>query len=217
MAVLPLFPLGTVLMPRAHLPLQVFEPRYLQLLQDLLENQDRQTPLLGVVAIREGFEVGDQSVKALHPVGCAAQVTHVAALGERRFLVVSTGISRFRLERLDEGAGTPYLCGVVSWLNEPMGAREAVEDLATRLGTELARYRDDVGAEPLQPPSDPWELSYWVPQAVTLDLADRQLLLASSDTESRLRLALQLVRRERMVIASLGAVVPPPEPPVNLN
>jgi len=215
--VLPLFPLGTVLMPGAHLPLQVFEPRYLQLLQDLLEQQDRQTPLFGVVAIREGFEVGDQSARALHPVGCAAQLTHVAALGERRFLVVSTGISRFRLERLDEGAGTPYLCGVVSWLSEPLGDRDAVDDLATRLRTELARYRDDVGAEPLQPPGDAWDLSYWVPQAVTLDLADRQLLLASSDTEGRLRLALQLVRRERMVIASLGAVVSPPEPPVNLN
>jgi len=161
--------------------------------------------------------VGDQSARALHPVGCAAQLTHVAALGERRFLVVSTGISRFRLERLDEGAGTPYLCGVVSWLSEPLGDRDAVDDLATRLRTELARYRDDVGAEPLQPPGDAWDLSYWVPQAVTLDLADRQLLLASSDTEGRLRLALQLVRRERMVIASLGAVVSPPEPPVNLN
>ncbi len=214
---LPLFPLGTVLMPGAQLPLQIFEPRYLQLLQDLLEHQDRQPPVFGVVAIREGFEVGEQSAKAMHPVGCAAQVVHAAALGERRFLVVSTGISRFRLEGLDETADTPYLCGVVSWLSEPMGDREAVDDLAARLRTELAAYRDDVGAEPLRPPADPWDLSYWVPQAVTLDLADRQLLLASSDTEARLRLAVQLVRRERVVIASLGAVVRPPEPPVNLN
>ena len=87
MAVLPLFPLGTVLMPGAQLPLQVFEQRYLQLLHDLVEKQDRQTPVFGVVAIREGYEVGDQ-VLALHAVGCAAQLTHVAALGDRRFLVV---------------------------------------------------------------------------------------------------------------------------------
>ena len=62
-----------------------------------------------------------------------------------------------------------------------------------------------------------WDLSYWTPAAVTLDLGDRQLLLASSDTESRLRLGLQLVRRERAVVASLGAVARLPDPPVNLN
>lgn len=216
MAVLPLFPLGTVLMPGAQLPLQVFEQRYLQLLHDLVEKQDRQTPVFGVVAIREGYEVGDQ-VRALHAVGCAAQLTHVAALGESRFLVVSTGISRFRLEGIDDSAQTPYLSGVVSWLSEPLGDPDAVAGLASRLRAELAGYRDDVGGEPLEPPAEPWDLSYWVPQAVTLDLADRQLLLASSDTEARLRLALKLVRRERAVIASLGAVARPPEPPVNLN
>jgi Lon protease-like protein len=217
MAVLPLFPLGTVLMPGARLPLQVFEPRYLQLLSDLVEHQDERPPLFGVVAIREGFEVGDDGVSALYPVGCAARLTHAAAMGEDRFLIVSTGIARFHLDTVDEAAGTPYLLGLVTWLDEPLGDRDAVADLATRLGTELKRYRDDVGAEPLEPPHDPAALAWWVPQAITLDLGDRQLLLAASDTEARLRLALQLVRRERAVLDSLGAVGRPPDPPVNLN
>lgn len=217
MAALPLFPLGTVLMPGAQLPLQIFEPRYLQLLRDLIENQDHQTPLFGVVAIREGYDVGESRVRALHPVGCAAQVTHAAALGDRRFLVVTRGISRFRLHHIEEGGGEPYLTAEVSWLSEPQGDPLAVAELAARLRVELAAYREDVGADPLEPPGTSWDLSYWVPEAVMLDLTDRQLLLASSDTESRLRLALQLVRRERAVVASLGAVVRPPEPPVNLN
>ena len=217
MAVLPLFPLGTVLMPGAQLPLQVFEPRYLQLLHDLIENQDRQVPVFGVVAIREGHEVGADGVKALHAVGCAAQLTQAASLGDNRFLVISTGISRFRLEGVDEAAGTVYPTGVVSWLSEPLGDRDAVAALAPRLRSELLRYRADVGADPLEPPVDPWELSYWVPRALILDIGDRQLLLASSDTEARLRLGLQLVRREQAVHAALGAVGRPPEPPVNLN
>jgi Lon protease-like protein len=217
MAVLPLFPLGTVLVPGAQLPLQVFEPRYLQLLSDLVEQQDEHPPLFGVVAIREGFEVGDDGVRALYPVGCAARLTHVAELGDRRFLIVSTGVARFHLDAIDEAAGTPYLRGIVSWLDEPLGDPAAVAELAGRLRTELLRYRDDVGAEPLEPPDDPAELAWWVPQAMTLDLGDRQLLLAASDVEARLRLALQLVRRERAVLDSLGAVGRPPEPPLNLN
>jgi Lon protease-like protein len=217
MALLPLFPLGTVLMPGAQLPLQIFEPRYLQLLRDLIDGQEHQTPVFGVIAIREGHEVGDARVKALHPVGCAAQLTHAAPLGDNRFLVVSRGISRFRLHHIDAGAGEPYLTAEISWLSEPEGDPAAVADLATRLREEVAAYRRDVGADPLAPPVESWDLSYWTPAAVTLDLGDRQLLLASSDTESRLRLALQIVRRERAVVASLGAVARLPDPPVNLN
>jgi Lon protease-like protein len=217
MAVLPLFPLGTVLVPGGQLPLQVFEPRYLQLLSDLVEHQDERPPVFGVVAIREGFEVGDEGVRALYPVGCGARLTHAAAMGEGRFLVVSTGLARFHLDGVDETADTPYLIGLVTWLDEPLGDPGAVADLAGRLRTEVARYRDDVGAEPLEAPHDPADLAYWLPQAMTFDLGDRQRLLASSDTEARLRLALQLVRRERAVLDSLGAVGRPPEPPVNLN
>lgn len=217
MAVLPLFPLGTVLVPGAQLPLQVFEPRYLQLLSDLVEQQDERPPVFGVVAIREGYEVGDDGVKALYPVGCAARLTHAAAMGEGRFLIVSTGTYRFHLDAIDESADTPYLRGVVTWLDEPLGDPGTCADLAARLRTELGRYRDDVGAEPLEPPDDPAELAWWAPQAMTLDLGDRQLLLAADDTEARLRLALQLVRRERAVLDSLGAVGRPPDPPLNLN
>lgn len=217
MVLLPLFPLGTVLMPGAQLPLQIFEPRYLQLLRDLIDDQERQTPVFGVVAIREGIEVGEAGVRALHPVGCAAQLTHAAPLGDNRFLVVTRGISRFRLHHIDASAGEPYLTAEISWLSEPEGDPAAVADLATRLRDEVAAYRRAVGADPLAPPVESWDLSYWTPAAVALDLGDRQLLLASSDTESRLRLGLQLVRRERAVVASLGAVARLPDPPVNLN
>ena len=51
----------------------------------------------------------------------------------------------------------------------------------------------------------------------SLDVADRQALLESSDTESRLRLGLELVRREREFAAALGAVARPPIPPLSLN
>src|ERR1043166_7667571 len=90
----PLFPLGTVLFPGAPLPLHIFEPRYRQLVADLLElpEDERQ---FGVIAIQAGREVGADGVKALHEVGCSAHVTathpgadgtyELEAIGTRRF------------------------------------------------------------------------------------------------------------------------------------
>jgi len=216
MATLPLFPLGTVLMPGGRLPLQIFEPRYVQLLKDLLDGQDERLPVFGVIAIREGFEVGDDGVRALHPVGCGALLTQAAALEDERFLVVSEGTDRFRLDAIDESAGTPYTTARVTWLPEPDGDVPAITVLAARLRAELTAFAAATGAEPELPTEDR-SLAYAVPDTVSLDVADRQRLLASSDTESRLRLGIRLVRREREFASALGAVGRAPIPPFSLN
>jgi len=216
MATLPLFPLGTVLMPGARLPLQIFEPRYVQLLKDLLDGQDERLPVFGVIAIREGFEVGDDGVRALHPVGCGALLVQAAALEGERFLAVSEGADRFRLDAIDESAGTPYTTARVTWLPEPDGDVPAITVLAARLRAELTAFAAATGAEPELPTEDR-SLAYAVPDTVSLDVADRQRLLASSDTESRLRLGIRLVRREREFASALGAVGRAPIPPFSLN
>jgi Lon protease-like protein len=214
---LPLFPLGTVLMPGAQLPLQIFEPRYVALLRDLLAGQDERSPVFGVVAIREGYEVGDDGVRALHPVGCAAQLTQAAALEGERFLIVSHGTDRFRLDGIDADAGTPYATAEVTWLDEPEGDAVAVAELGARVRVELMSFATTVGASELELPEDNGLLAYSVPRTVSLDIADRQRLLECTDTEARLRLALQLIHREREIAAALGAVANPPTPPTNLN
>ena len=217
MATLPLFPLGTVLLPGAQLPLQIFEPRYVALLRDLIEAQEESTPLFGVVAIREGYEVGDDGVRALHPIGCAALLTQAAELEDERYLVISVGTDRFRLDGINADAATPYVTGEVTWLDEPGGDGDRVTRLAGRMRDELTAYGALLGLEEPDLPSDDRLLSYAVPQTVPLDVADRQSLLESTDTESRLRLGLSLVRRERQFVIALGAVAQPPHPPMNLN
>jgi Lon protease-like protein len=218
MAILPIFPLATVLMPGARLPLQIFEPRYVQLLRDLLDAQEERLPVFGVVAIREGFEVGEDAVRALHPVGCGALLTQAAALEGERFLVVSQGTDRFRLDEVDELA-RPYVTARVTWLTEPDGDAAAVARLGAQLRTELATFAATVGKEldVAELPTDDRSLAYAVPDGVSLDVADRQRLLECTDTESRLRLGLQLVRRETEFAAALGAVAPPAVPPFSLN
>ena len=215
MAQLPLFPLGTVLVPGATLPLQLFEPRYIELLSDLVNQME--VPEFGVVAIRQGHEVGPDAVRDLHEVGCVARVLQAAAVGDGRYLVLSTGVRRFRLDALVTGAGTAYLTGDVTFLEEGTGDADEVADLAERLGRELHAYATTVGAEEPEWPADPEELSYAVGTAVGLDLGDRQRLLAAADTESRLRLGLSLVRRERQLAATLGVVSLPPEQGYNPN
>lgn len=216
MATLPLFPLGTVLMPGARLPLQIFEPRYVQLLRDLLDAQDERSPVFGVVAIREGVEVGEDGVRALHPIGCGALLTQAAALEGERFLIISEGTDRFHLDAIDGGAGTPYATGRVTWLTEPDGDPATIVELAARLRSELTDFAAATGQE-AEIPTDDRALAYAVPDTVSLDVADRQRLLESNDTESRLRLGLQLTQRELEFATALGAVAKPPLPPFSLN
>lgn len=201
------------------MPLQIFEPRYVAMLRDLIAGQDEKPPVFGVLAIRQGFEVGGDGVRALHPVGCGALLTQAAALGDQRFLVVCEGTDRFTLNSI-EAAGTDYFTADVTWIPEETGDEAAVPSLAGRLRAEIAAFRQATNGtvgDDETPPSDDRELSYWVPEAVNLDLAERQRLLESPDTAARLRLGLSIVRRERALAETLGAVAPPQDRPLNLN
>ncbi|TPG14738.1 LON peptidase substrate-binding domain-containing protein [Pedococcus bigeumensis] len=215
MARVPLFPLGTVLVPGATLPLQVFEPRYIEMLSDLVNAMD--VPEFGVVAIRLGHEVGADSVRDLHEVGCLARVIHAAPVGDGCYFVLSTGLHRFHLDALVHGAGTAYLTGEVTVLEERAGDVEEVAGLAQRLRSALGAYARTVGAEAPDWPTDAVDLSHAVGAALGLDLGDRQRLLAAADTETRLRLGLRLVQRERQLAATLGVVPPSPEHAYNPN
>ena len=124
-AVIPLFPLGTVLVPGFVLPLHVFEPRYRQLVADLSTRPEDDRGF-GVVAIREGHEVGDTGVKAMYDVGTLALLRTVTPYPDGRSDLVTNGDARFRLLRLVD-TGTPYFSGEVEWLDEPDGGEpEAV-------------------------------------------------------------------------------------------
>src|SRR5689334_6137633 len=93
---IPLFPLGTVLLPGAPLPLHIFEERYRRLVADLLDLPEDERHF-GVIAIQSGREVGADGVKALHEVGCLAHVvaTHPGADGT--YELETIGTRRFRL------------------------------------------------------------------------------------------------------------------------
>src|SRR5690242_6891596 len=99
------------------MPLHVFEDRYRALVHHLLTISDKSLRLFGVVAIREGYEVGSHGAQSLHRVGCVAQMTSVTPHSDGRFDIEILGRSRMRLGRLDTGGN--YLVGEVDTLEDP--------------------------------------------------------------------------------------------------
>ncbi|NDV02584.1 LON peptidase substrate-binding domain-containing protein [Pseudoroseicyclus tamaricis] len=100
-----LFPLpGAVLLPRARLPLQIFEPRYLAMMDDVLKTPER---LIGMIQ-----PTRDDS--GLHSVGCAGRVTSFNETDDGRYMITLMGRSRFRLVEEVEGF-TPYRRAKVDW------------------------------------------------------------------------------------------------------
>jgi Lon protease-like protein len=111
---LPLFPLSTVLFPQMPLSLLIFEERYRALVAELLDRPPEQRSF-GVVAIRDGYEVGELAVHSAHRVGCEAFVRQVQRRPDGRFDLEAVGRRRFRvLEVNDEQA---FLTGDVAWLD----------------------------------------------------------------------------------------------------
>lgn len=99
--VIPVFPLdGAVLLPRGELPLQVFEPRYLNMVDDAMAG-DR---MIGMVQTKPG---GERVRPNLAEIGCAGRITSFAETSDGRYLITLTGVCRFEVG--DELPGrTPY-------------------------------------------------------------------------------------------------------------
>ncbi len=204
-----LFPLGTVLVPGQVLPLHVFEPRYRQLVHDLIDAPDhpRRGRSFGVVSIRTGHEVGANSARSLSMVGTAARVQTVEKYDDGRYDMVTVGTDRFEINELDVSA--PYLQANVTWLTEFAG--ESTDPLVASVSEQFVAYRERL-RDMLDPipfdslPHDPIELSYLVATAMVLDRADRQTLLEKPDSATRLRAELSLLRRESALAVHLPSI-----------
>ncbi|EYD74703.1 Uncharacterized protein, similar to the N-terminal domain protein of Lon protease [Rubellimicrobium mesophilum DSM 19309] len=118
-----IFPLpGALLLPRARLPLHIFEPRYLAMVDDVLKTPAR---LVGMIQPYEG-PGGDQ----LHSIGCAGRLSAFSETEDGRYMITLSGVSRFRLLHEVEGF-TPYRRCDVSWtgFEHDRGSAEKDPDL----------------------------------------------------------------------------------------
>ena len=139
---IPVFPLpGALLLPRAKLPLHIFEPRYLQMLEDALKTPERVIGMIQPNGKRNGEGSG------LQTIGCAGRVTQFSETEDGRYFITLCGLSRFRVKTEVEGF-TPYRRCAVDWagFDADLGQTECDEvfDRAALMGL-LGRYLDARG------------------------------------------------------------------------
>jgi hypothetical protein len=104
-AVIAIFPLpGALLLPRGQMPLNIFEPRYLAMIDDALRSGAR---LIGMIQPDPAHPGQDRTKSQLFRVGCIGRITQLAESGDGRYLVQLTGVARYRLEE-ELAIGTPY-------------------------------------------------------------------------------------------------------------
>jgi hypothetical protein len=208
MTVMPMFPLGSVLMPGGLLTLHVFEPRYRALVQTCLESGDHE---FGVVLIDRGSEVGGGDVR--RDAGTVARMVQVGETPDGRYAVVAVGTRRIQVRTwLPDD---PYPQALVDeWVDEPGEApmadeiADVIEELASRsrraaalaleLGDEVGAHGDDISEDPLV-------ASYQLASLAPLGAADRYDLLCARGARARLAaLARQLDDVEAVLQFRLG-------------
>jgi len=132
---IPVFPLpGALLLPRARLPLHIFEPRYLQMLDDTMKTSHR---LIGMIQPRE---VPGVKEKKLHAIGCAGRLTGFSETEDGRYMISLSGISRFRVKEEITGF-TPYRRCSVDWTPFARDLGGAEDDK----GFDRPRFMDALG------------------------------------------------------------------------
>jgi uncharacterized protein len=123
---LALFPLsGAILLPRGVIALNVFEPRYLNMVDDALGGER----LIGMIQPATGEE--SEPVPQLSDVGTVGRITAFNETEDGRYLITLTGVCRFDLER-ELDAGTPYRQAIVNY--EPFA-----EDFSPSSGRSIDR------------------------------------------------------------------------------
>jgi Lon protease-like protein len=122
--VIPVFPLpGALLLPRGQMPLNIFEPRYVAMIDDALRGGHR---LIGMIQ-PDPAHPGPENKPNLYKVGCVGRITQIAETGDGRYLLQLTGIARFRIEE-ELTVATPYRQCRVSYA--------FVDDFIARKGEE---------------------------------------------------------------------------------
>jgi hypothetical protein len=187
---IPIFPLpGALLLPRSRLPLHIFEPRYLAMLDDALKTPER---LIGMV---QPNEVPGREGPGLHSIGCVGRVTQFSETEDGRYLITLSGVSRFRVLREVEGF-TPYRRCEVSWdgFAKDLGTPERDQGFDRKsFMAVLERYFDTMDL------STDWETLREAEDELLVNSLSMLLDFAPEDKQALLEAPSLTTRRETLV------------------
>lgn len=196
-----MFPLGLVLLPHMELPLRVFEPRYVA----LLEHCARHEPEFGVVLIERGRDVGGGDTR--FDVGCVARIDDVQPRPDGLLGVVARGTRRLRVDRWLPDDPFPR-AEIEEWPDPPPGASagELLDRAAATLRGVLALavecgFRVPLGEVDVDP-DDPVAASYQLVTQAPLAAIDKLALLGSVTVEARATLLDERLRQVRETLSA---------------
>lgn len=173
----PMFPLGSVLFPHLPLPLRLFEPRYLQMLGNLLEEPE---PAFGVVLIERGHEVGGGDHR--FSTGTLARIVQVES-GADAMGVMAVGTDRFEVSAWLPDAPYPQAqiepIAPLEWDDDLGPLRAEVEEVVRRA---LSMSRDAVWPHDIEVAEDPMVASWQLAAITPAGPLDQLSLLRSGDT-----------------------------------
>ncbi|MDH5506624.1 MAG: LON peptidase substrate-binding domain-containing protein [Anaerolineae bacterium] len=202
MPALPLFPLKTVLFPSMPVTLHIFEPRYIKMINECIDERKS----FGVVLIRRGRETKGKIVEP-HPIGCTARVVQVERLDKGRMNIIAVGEERFRIESID--TDQEYLVGKVEMLPLGMENRQEVLESSEQLKPWIQRYlhiladAKMIEGEIKDLPEDPQDLAYLAAFLLQVPTRQKQALLAVNQAARLIADTRAHYRREVAILNTL--------------
>jgi Lon protease-like protein len=197
-----------VLFPGVFLPLHIFEPRYRDLVADVLADDKR----LGMVLLQPGWEADYDGRPSIFPVGCSGAIVHSERLDDGRYNIVLRGLERVRI--VSEDHGRAYRRAVIEVLPDvPLNEsqRHELSEHRSKLDAFVARLMLQAGTPPgpsvVHASSMPdAELVHALAQGAHLDALEKQALLQADTLSERARLLVDLLEMPRWPETGTGQV-----------
>jgi Lon protease-like protein len=189
MGVMPMFPLGTVLLPGGVLPLNVFEDRYLQMFREILAD-DQHPPEFGVALITKGHEAGGGDERST--VATSARILDMQATPDGRYVLAAVGTERLRVNAWLPDDPYP-IADVDVWVDADDAA--SADDLRPRVEQARGRVEElnalaarlgDQTPPPTDISDDPLLAVYHLGSLAPLGPSDRYRMLAAPGLDQRL-------------------------------
>jgi Lon protease-like protein len=199
-ATLPIFPLGGVLLlPDGRLPLNIFEPRYLAMVEDALGAGRMIGMIQPTEAPAPGIGGPGSAEPAVYETGCAGRIVSFAESGDGRFLITLTGVCRFRIGRELEGVRgyrrvapdwTPFRADIERDANQPLNINRP--KLLAALRAYLAHNEMEVDWTAIEGTPDT-ALAIVLPMSCPFEPREKQALLECPTPAARTQMLVALM------------------------
>jgi len=198
--IIPIFPLNTLLVPYSYLPLQIFENRYHQMLEDVSHTDN----IFGISFIKSGQEVGKSAEP--YKIGTIAKIIQQTPVSGHRVFVSVFGQERFHIDTISNNHS--YMTAQIHYYKETEQDKLKPK-LVHKINAAIAEYiravsgLDGSWRRNISIPTDSIHLSYFILDTLLIKPIEKQILLEVQSLITRLQMELQIIEREIKVLREL--------------